>query len=52
MLGDAGLAAERELMRRHAGTAPLAGFYSFGEIARLRGVSGFHNQTIVAIAVG
>jgi hypothetical protein len=31
--------------------APLAGFYSYGEIARTQGVSGFHNQTLVVLAV-
>ena len=35
----------------HAGTAPVAGFYTYGEIARTRGVSGFHNQTLVVLAV-
>ena len=35
----------------HAGSAPVAGFYTYGEIARTRGVSGFHNQTLVVLAV-
>jgi hypothetical protein len=35
----------------HAGRAPVAGFYTYGEIARTRGVSGFHNQTLVVLAV-
>jgi hypothetical protein len=34
------------------GGAPVAGFYTFGEIARTRGVGGFHNQTLVVLAVG
>jgi hypothetical protein len=34
-----------------AGTAPVAGFYTYGEIARTRGVAGFHNQTLVVLAV-
>jgi hypothetical protein len=51
VLGDTGITAERQAMRRHAGTAPVAGFYSYGEIARLRGANGFHNQTIVAVAM-
>jgi hypothetical protein len=29
----------------------VAGFYSYGEIARTQGVSGFHNQTLVVLAV-
>jgi hypothetical protein len=28
-----------------------AGFYTYGEIARTRGISGFHNQTLVVLAV-
>jgi hypothetical protein len=35
----------------HAGIAPVAGFYTYGEIARTRGISGFHNQTLVVLAV-
>lgn len=52
VLGADGLAIERQLMRDHAGNAPLAGFYSYGEIARLRGANGFHNQTVIAVALG
>lgn len=51
LLGDAGMEAERATIERLAGDVPLAGFYTFGEIARTRGVNGFHNQTIVAVAV-
>lgn len=32
--------------------APMIGFYTYGEIARTRGISGFHNQTLVVLAVG
>jgi hypothetical protein len=52
VLGDDGIVAEREAMLRHAGDAPLAGFYTYGEVARVKGVNGFHNQTIVAVALG
>jgi hypothetical protein len=51
VLGEAGAAAERAAMERRSGGAALAGFYTYGEIARTRGVNGFHNQTIVAVAV-
>jgi hypothetical protein len=34
------------------GDAPVIGFYTYGEIARTRGISGFHNQTLVVLAVG
>jgi len=52
VLGEAGLAEERQLLRKHAAGVPLVGFYSFGEIGRVRGAGGFHNQTIVALALG
>jgi hypothetical protein len=32
--------------------APLAGLYTWGEIARTKGINGFHNQTLVVLAVG
>jgi hypothetical protein len=51
VLGGAGLKAERQAMRERAGTAPVAGFYSYGEIARITGANGFHNQTIVTLAL-
>ncbi len=31
--------------------APTIGFYTYGEIARTAGISGFHNQTLVVLAV-
>ncbi len=32
--------------------APIAGFYTYGEFARVTGASGFHNQTLVTLAIG
>jgi len=52
VLGDVGTATEVERITAHAGGAPVAGFYTYGEIARTRGVSGFHNKTLVVLAVG
>jgi len=52
VLGDAGIKTEIDRIARGARGAPVAGFYTYGEIARTRGVSGFHNQTLVALAVG
>ena len=46
------LADEYDRMRSHVGDAPVAGFYGNGEIARVHGALGFHNQTIVACALG
>ena len=51
VLGDDGVLAERRYMADRAGTAPLAGFYTYGEIARTKGVNGYHNQTILAVAL-
>lgn len=33
------------------GNIPVAGFYTYGEIARTQGAGGFHNQTMVALAL-
>jgi len=49
--GEDGAAAEVERIVEHAGGAPVAGFYTYGEIARVRGGNGFHNQTLVALAL-
>jgi hypothetical protein len=51
VLGVDGAAAEVDRMVEHAGGAPVAGFYGYGEIARVRGGNGFHNQTLVALAL-
>jgi hypothetical protein len=39
-------------MAKHAGDAPLAGFYTWGEICRTRGSNGFHHQSLAVLAVG
>jgi hypothetical protein len=52
VLGDEGILIEREAMQRGAGSAALAGFYTYGEVGRIKGVTGFHNQTVVAVALG
>ena len=51
VLGDDGIAREVDRIAGHAGGAPVAGFYTYGEIARTRGISGFHNQTLVVLAL-
>ena len=51
VLGDEGIRSEIDRITSHAGAAPVAGFYTYGEIARTRGVTGFHNQTLVVLAV-
>jgi hypothetical protein len=52
VLGDPGIANEIRRVASLAGGAPVAGFYTYGEIARTHGISGFHNQTLVVLAVG
>jgi hypothetical protein len=50
VLGDAGIKREIDCIAGHA-SGPVAGFYTYGEIARTHGVNGFHNQTLVVLAV-
>ena len=51
VLGDDGIRTEIDRLAASAGGAPVAGFYTYGEIARTKGISGFHNQTLVVLAV-
>src|SRR5205823_4848244 len=52
VLGEPGIHAEVDRIAEFAGGAPVAGFYTYGEIARTQGIGGFHNQTLVVLAVG
>jgi hypothetical protein len=52
LLGEEGTHREVRRMTEQTGGAPLAGFYSWGEIARSRGINGYHHQTLVVLAVG
>lgn len=52
VVGDAGLAREAGRLAAAAPGVPVAGFYTYGEIARTRGISGVHNQTLVVLALG
>ena len=52
VLGDPGIEQEVQRISGYAGGAPVAGFYTYGEIARTHGISGFHNQTLVVLALG
>jgi hypothetical protein len=52
LLGEDGAREEVRALNAAAGGAPLAGFYTHGEIARTRGVRGFHNKTVVVLALG
>jgi hypothetical protein len=50
VLGDSGIKREIDCIASHT-DGPVAGFYTYGEIARTHGVNGFHNQTLVVLAV-
>lgn len=51
VLGAGGIRDEVARVAATGGGAPVAGFYTYGEIARTRGTSGFHNQTLVVLAL-
>ncbi|MEZ5374748.1 MAG: FIST N-terminal domain-containing protein [Microthrixaceae bacterium] len=50
VLGVDGLDSKLVALAPTLGDTPVAGFYTAGEFARLRGVRGFHNQTLVSLA--
>ncbi len=52
VLGDTGIRHEVRRIAAHSGGAPVVGFYTYGEIARTHGTGGFHNQTLVVLALG
>lgn len=52
VLGERGVQSEINQLTAMAAGAPVAGFYTYGEIARIRGVRGFHNQTLVLLSIG
>jgi hypothetical protein len=51
ILGENGIRVEIDRIAKRATGAPVAGLYTYGEIARTRGLSGFHNQTLVVLSV-
>ncbi len=51
VLGETAERQELESLRRHLGAVPMLGLYTHGEIAKLGGARGFHNQTIVALVL-
>ena len=52
IFGDQHVQEETDLIARCCDGAPMAGFYTYGEIARTKGSGGFHNQTLVTLAIG
>jgi hypothetical protein len=51
VLGDHGIRVEIDRLAAGLDGAPVAGFYAYGQIARTRGIRGFHNQTLVVLSV-
>ena len=51
VLREQGIKAEIDRVAAKVGGAPVAGFYTYGEIARTRGMGGFHNQTLVVLSL-
>jgi hypothetical protein len=49
VLGDDGAQLEVAEIAKHLGGIPVAGLYTYGEFARVRGPNGFHNQTLVML---
>jgi hypothetical protein len=45
-LGDEATAVARSI-----GDQPMAGFFTYGEFARVTGSTGFHNATVVVLAL-
>lgn len=52
LLGNAGMHEEVERLTAAVDGAPVAGYYTWGEIARTRGTLGYHNQTLALLALG
>ncbi|MEO6712301.1 MAG: FIST C-terminal domain-containing protein [Mycobacteriales bacterium] len=50
-LGDAGIKEELSIIAESAGGAALSGLYTYGEIARTRGMHGYHHMTLVVLAI-
>lgn len=50
-LGPDGARAEQEAFGKPAGGKPFGGFYTYGEIGRVRGARGMHQLTVVTLAL-
>jgi hypothetical protein len=50
IFGNQQLKEETTMIRNQSNGIPMAGFYTYGEIARTHGSGGFHNQTLVTLA--
>ena len=52
VFSEARVQEETDLITSCTGGVPMGGFYTYGEIARTKGAGGFHNQTLVTLAIG
>lgn len=52
MLDEVDQSRDLGILNETAGGAPISQFYGYGEFARTSGSTGFHNQTVVVLAVG
>ncbi|MGW0516193.1 FIST signal transduction protein [Crossiella sp. NPDC003009] len=52
VLGVDGTRRENETFAARCAGKPFGGFHTSGEIARVRGIDGFHNQTLAVLALG
>jgi hypothetical protein len=52
VLGADGIQRDGARLEKWADGVPFAGFYTYGEIARVRGIDGFHNHSLVVLALG
>jgi hypothetical protein len=52
VLGADGTRRESDRLIKWAAGTPFAGFHTYGEIARVRGIDGFHNQSLAVLALG
>ena len=51
VFGEEQIHQETARIAASCGAVPMAGFYTYGEIARTKGAGGFHNQTLVTLAI-
>jgi hypothetical protein len=51
VLGSAGVEDELGRISKKADGARISGFYTYGEIARVEGINGFHHNSLVVLAI-
>jgi hypothetical protein len=51
VLGEEGVREENERFAKWSEGRPYAGFHGYGEIARVHGIDGYHNQSVAVLAL-